>query len=185
MRFSVPFLVPIQRRDANHIRRFSGVSRIQNTAKFVIAAQKRIRFVNQQSRLRLFNDAKESRRTDIGRNNRATDEFAQHTKQSSFAAAFLGRFDADVRADVAEMERIGMNGPEGERFGGPLWKDDETFDYLGQGIEQGRAIDGFGPRLDLSEFEQEVGWSICISLHMFVFMLFILFRTLTAAIISS
>jgi hypothetical protein len=110
--------------------------------------------------LRFFDDAKEGRRADIGRNNRATDQFAEHAQQRRFAAAFFRRFNADVRADVAQLERIRVNGPQRERFGCPLRKDHETFDYLGQCIEQCRAIDGFGPRFDLIEFEEEVGLSI-------------------------
>jgi hypothetical protein len=110
--------------------------------------------------LRFFDDAEERRRADVGRDNRPTDQFTQHTEQRRFAAAFLRRFNADVRADVAQMKRVRVNGPKGQSFGGPLRKDHETFDYLGQGIEQCRAINGFGPRFDLSEFEQEVRRSI-------------------------
>jgi len=150
----------VECRDANDVGGFAGVSGIEDAAEFVVAAKERIGFVNEKSGLSFFDDAKEGRRADVSRDDRATDEFAEDTEQSGFATAFGWRCNADVRADVAEIKGISVKGPESERFGRPLRKDDETFDELGQGIEQWRAIDGFGPQFDLGEFEEEVGWSV-------------------------
>ena len=114
--------------DADDVGGFAGVAGVEDAAEFVVAAQEGVGFVDEEGGVSFFDDAEEGGRADVGGDDRAADEFAEDAEQGGFAAAFFGRFDADVGADVAEVKGVGVKGPEGESFGRPLRKDDETFD---------------------------------------------------------
>ena len=102
------------------------VAGIEDAAKFVVTPEERVRFVDEEGRLHFFDDAEEGRRADVGGDDGAVDEFAQDTEQRGFAAAFHRRFDAEVGGDVAELEAVGVNDPEGQCFGRVFGEDDEA-----------------------------------------------------------
>ena len=111
----------------------------------LIAAQERVGFVNEQCRTEVLDDTEERGRADVGGGNGAVSEFAENGQEGSLAALLLGRFDADVRADVTQLESEGMNDPKSQRFSGPEWQNDEAPQRLGECIEEKSAVDGVGP----------------------------------------
>jgi hypothetical protein len=76
---------------------------------------------------------------------RAIDELTEDVKERGFAAAFFGGFQADVGADVSELEGVSMEGPQGESLSTPLWQDDMAGDEPGQVLQEKAAGDGGFP----------------------------------------
>jgi len=101
-----------------------------------MALEKGVGFVNEQCGLHFFNHAKEGGGADVGGNDRAIHEFAQDAEEGGFAATFDGRFDAEVGADVAELEAPGVDDPERERFGRVFGQDDEAGKEGGQVVKE-------------------------------------------------
>ena len=122
--------------DADDEGGFFVITGIQDAAQFVVALKERVRFINQQGRLNLFDDAEKGRRTDVGGDDRAIDQLAGDGQQGGLAAAFLWRLDADVGAHVPEVEGERVNDPEGQSFGGPPGKDHEAAEDCRQGVKE-------------------------------------------------
>ena len=114
------------------------VTGIEDAAKFVVSLEEGVGFIDQEGGLHLLDNAEESGWADVGSHDRALNKFAQDTQQRGFATAFLGRLDADVGADVAELEAIGVDDPKGQGFSGVFWQDDEAGEKRGEGAQQVR-----------------------------------------------
>ena len=66
----------------------------------------------------------------------------------------FGGLDAEVGADIAQVEGVSVQGPEGEGFAGPLGEDNKAVDDGEEFIEQEFAVNGFGPGFDFGELEE-------------------------------
>ena len=87
------------------------------------------------------NDAKEGGGPDVCGCNGPVDEASEQGEECGFATTFLGRFDTEIGADVAEFECVSVEHPEGQRFGGAFGEDDEPAHGCGEGIEQNTGVD--------------------------------------------
>jgi len=76
----------------------AAVATVQDPAQLVILFDKGIRFIDQQGRLRGFDDAKGHRRGEVGRGQGPAGQLVQQGEQSGLAAAFLRRGDRQARA---------------------------------------------------------------------------------------
>ena len=142
--------------DADDVGGFAGVTGVEDAAEFVVAFQQRVSLINQQRGPGFFDDAEEGGGADVGGDEGAVDEFAQDGEEGGFAAAFFRGFQADVGADVAEVEGVGVEGPEGEGFGGGLGEDDEAAEEFDEVVEEELAVDRIVPGLGFSEAEDVV-----------------------------
>ena len=115
---------------------FAGVAAVEDAAEFVVVLEEGVGFVDEQGWSGFFDDAEEGGRTDIAGDDGAVAEFAQDGEEGGFAAAFFGALDAEIGADVAEVEGVGVEGPEGEGFGGVLWKYDIGLEGGDEGAEK-------------------------------------------------
>jgi hypothetical protein len=75
-------------------------------------------------------------------------------RKGGLPAALLRGLDAEVGADIAQVEGLGMERPQGDGFSGGLGEDNEAVDDGEHFIEQEFAVNGFGPRLDFGELEE-------------------------------
>jgi len=108
------YLVRIGLSDSDDIRRVAGVTRVENAAQFVVAAEERVGFADEQRRPHFLDHTEEGRRADVRCRNRAVCEPAQNAEQRGLATTFFRRLDAKVSADIAQFECIGVENPEGE-----------------------------------------------------------------------
>ena len=92
----------------------------------IFGLQKGIGFVDHKGRAQFFDGAEESSGTDIGSNHWPMDQAAEDGQEGGLATAPGGRLDADVGGDVAELEGVGVQDPEGEGFSSGLGEDDKT-----------------------------------------------------------
>jgi hypothetical protein len=116
-----------------------GVAGIKDALKVLGAAEEGVGFINDEGGVEFLDDAEEGGGADVGGNDRPTDEEAEDGEESGFAATFLRRFDAKIGADVAELESIGVENPEGDGLGGVGRENDEAAEDLDEGIE-GRCL---------------------------------------------
>ena len=77
-------------------------------------------------------------------------------RRGSFSAALFGGLEAEAGADIAEVEGVGVESPEGKGFSGPLGEDNEAVDDGEEFVEQEFTVDRFGPGLDFGELEEVV-----------------------------
>jgi len=131
--------------DADDVGGLAGVTGVENAANLLVCPEKGVGFIDEQGGLNLLDNAEEGGGADVSGDDRAIDELAEDAKESGFAAAFFGGLQADVSADVSEVEDVGVEGPQGERFGAPLGQDDMAGDEPGQVLQEKAAGDGGFP----------------------------------------
>lgn len=73
-----------------------------------IALEEGVGFVDDEGGLGFLDDAEEGGRTDVGGDHGTVDEFAEEGKEGGLAAPFFGRLDADIGADIANVEGVGV-----------------------------------------------------------------------------
>lgn len=122
--------------DADDVGGFAGVAAVEDAAEFIVALKEAVGFVDEQRWTGFGDDAEEGRVADVAGNDGAVAEFAQEGEEGCLSAAFFGAFDADVGADVAKVEGVGVEGPEGEGFGGVRREDDVALEGFDEGLEQ-------------------------------------------------
>ena len=129
---------------------------VEDAAEGGIAFEESIGFIDEEGGLKLLDDPEPGRGGDVGGDDRPVDELAEHGQEGGFAATFLGRFDADVGAGIAEVEGIGMQDPESEGFSGPPGEHDEGGQHTDEVIQEESAIDGLRPRVERGEVEDRL-----------------------------
>ena len=98
--------------DAEDEGGFTVVTGVENATKIVVSVEVGVAFVDEEGGLHFLNDAKKGGGTDVGCDHGFVDEHAEDVEQGGFAAAFLRRFDAEIGADVAKLEGVGVESPE-------------------------------------------------------------------------
>ena len=86
------------------------------------------------------------------------DQLFEQGEESCLAASLFGGLDADVGGDVAQLEGVSVQDPQGQGLRGTLWQDDEARECAGDFVEQVVASDGVGPRLRLGMEQRIGGW---------------------------
>jgi hypothetical protein len=123
----------------------AGVTGVENAANLLVGPEKGVGFIDEQGGLNLLDDAEEGGGTDVSGDDRAIDELTEDAQEGGFGATLFGGLEADVGADVSEVEGVSMEGPQGEGFGAPLRQDDMAGDEPGQVLQEKAADDGGFP----------------------------------------
>jgi hypothetical protein len=118
---------------------FAVVAGIQDASQFVVPLQKRVCFIDQQRGPRFLNDAKECG-ANVCRSDRPIDQPSEKCEQCRFAATLFWRFDSEIRADIAQLECVGVEYPERQRFGRAFGEHDKPPDGGSEFIEEQFAI---------------------------------------------
>jgi hypothetical protein len=140
--------------DTDDVGGFAGIAGVENAAELVVALKKGVGLINQKRGPGFFDNAEKGGGADVGGDEGAMDKFAEDGEKSGFPAAFLGGFQADVRADVPQIERVGVEDPQRERFCGGLRQDDEPAEEFDEVVKEELAMDIIGPGFDFSEAEE-------------------------------
>jgi hypothetical protein len=135
--------------DADDVGGLAGVTGVENASNLLVCPEKGVGFIDEQGGLNLLDNAEEGGGADVSGDDRAIDELAEDAKEGGFAAAFFGGFQADVRADMAEVKGVSVQGPQGESLGPPLGEDDVAGDEASQVVQKKAAVDGGIPRRDI------------------------------------
>src|ERR1051326_4280792 len=139
-RGSRPYLVWVGLSDSDDIRGVAGIARIEDAAKFVVAAKECVRLINEEGWAHFFDHAEEGRRADVGSRNRTVCEPAEDAEQRGLATTFFRRLDAKISAHVAQFECVGVKDPKGESLGGKAGEDHEAGQQRLEFIKQRSAI---------------------------------------------
>ena len=128
--------------DAHDVGGVARVAGVENATQLVVVLKERVGFINEESGLRFFNDPEKGGRADVRRGHRPIHEFAEDGEERRFSAAFFGRFDPDVGADVTKLERVGVNDPKGESFRGVRRENDVALEKRGKFVEKKGGREG-------------------------------------------
>lgn len=128
-----------------------GVAGIDDAAHGAVSGEEGIGFINEEGWTAGVYGAKESAHGDIGGDEGFVGHGGEHTEESGFATAFLGRLDGDVGDDVAEFKGPSMKNPHGKGGSGVIAEDDVFFDGGFDVGQEGGDLDGFGMRSDVVE----------------------------------
>ena len=129
---------------SNNVGCVAGVAGVEDAAEFVVAAEEGVGLIDEQGGAHFFDHAEEGGRADVCSRNWTICEPAQNAEQRGFATTFFRRFDAKVRADVAQFEGVGMEYPERKSLGREVREDDEALKEGLQIVEKEGTILDFG-----------------------------------------
>ena len=88
------------------------MSRIENTSKLIIIAQKCIGLVDEHSRAPLFHDTEQGRRRDIGRRQGARGKRLNNAQRGCLPTAFYRRDQAEDGGNARGVMGMRMNHPQ-------------------------------------------------------------------------
>jgi hypothetical protein len=124
--------------DADDEGGFFAVTGVEDAAEIVVAVKERVGFVDQQSGLHFLDDAEEGGRADVGGDDGVMNQQVEDGEKGGFAAAFFRGFDAEINADVAQLEGVGVDSEQGQGFGGVFGEDDEAAEFGGEFVQKWR-----------------------------------------------